>query len=187
MKFLASLILISLVFFTGTAVAQGVVTDPVASEVLRQIFDAITKGQWWVAAAAGVIGAVALARHYMPVSWKTGAKGDVVGVTSAFVFAFAGAVATWGVAPGADMNFGVIKTATLVGIVAAGGFNILHKLIGALVAWKRTPTWLVPALKIVAAFIGSNAVKKAEAAGDAAVAAAPAPGMTGGGVMREVD
>ena len=187
MKFFATLVLITLVFFTGTAVAAGVVADPVASEVLRQIFDAITKGQWWVAAAAGVIGAVALARHYMPETWKTGAKGDVIAIASAFIFAFAGAVATWGVAPGATMNFGVIKTATLVGVAAAGGFNILHKLIGALLVWKRTPAWLKFILAAVAKIIGSGAVAKAEAAGDKAVVAAPAPGMAGGGAMREVE
>ena len=58
MKFFASLILIFLVGFTGTALASDVVADPVASEVLRQIFEAVAKGQWWVAAAAAVVGVV---------------------------------------------------------------------------------------------------------------------------------
>lgn len=187
MKFIASLILIFLAGFTGTAVAADLAADPSTSEVLRQIFDAVAHGQWWAAAAAGVIGVCALVRHYMPAAWKAGTKGDVIGVALAFATAFAGAIATWAVSPGAVMSLAVIATATKVGAVAIGGFTVIHKVIGWLVAWDRLPAPVVAVLKVIAALIGSSAVKKAEAAGRAAVAASPAAGMTGAGKIREVE
>lgn len=186
MKFVASLILIFLGVFTGTAIAADVAASPDATELLRQILDAVATGRWWAAGSAAVIGLIAVARHYMPESWKTGYKGDVVGIASAFALAFAGAIAAWAAVPGVTMSFAVAATATKVAIVAAGGFNILHKLIGALVAWGKLPAWATSILKVVAALIGSSAVKKAEAAGSAAVAAAPAPGLDPA-AMKEID
>ena len=184
MKFIASLILIFLGGFTGTALAADIANDPATSEALRQIFDAVVHGQWWAAAAASVIGVCAAIRRYMPESWKAGAKGDMTGVALAFATAFAGAIATWAVAPGAAMSLAVLLTATKVGAVAIGGFTILHKVIGWLVAWDKLPVPVAAILKIIAALIGSSAVKRAEAAGRAAVAASPAPGM---GAPREVE
>lgn len=188
MKVIASIILLVLACFTGTALAAGVATaDPDTSEVLRQIFDAVVHGQWWIAASAAVIGLCGLARKYMPESWKAGAKGDVVGIVTTFGIATAGAVITTLAAPGAAMSFAVIATAAKIGAVAIGGWNILHKVIGWLVAWNKLPGWAKSILNIVASFIGSSAVKKAEEAGDKAVAANPPPGMNAGGTPREVE
>lgn len=180
-------ILIVLGFFTGTAFAADVATDPNTSEVLRQIFDAVVHGQWWLAASAAVVGLCALARKYMPESWKTGVKGDVVGIATTFAIAVAGAVSTTLAAPGVAMSIAVLATAAKIGIVAIGGWNILHKVIGWLAGWSKLPAWVKPILSIIASFIGSSAVKKAEEAGNAAVAANPAPGMVGGGTVREVE
>lgn len=185
MKSIMSFVLVFLGFFTGTAVAADAVAEPSASEALQQIFNAVMHGQWWVAASASVIGACALARRYMPESWKAGTKGDIIGVSLAFVMAFAGAISTWAVAPGAVMSFAVIATASKVGAVAIGGFTIIHKVVGWLVAWGKMPMWATSILSIIATLIGSNAVKKAEAAGDAAVAANPAPGMNNA-EMKEI-
>lgn len=184
MKFIASLILIFLGGFTGTALAADIASDPSTSEALRQIFEAVAHGQWWAAAAASVIGVCAAIRHYMPESWKAGTKGDMAGVALAFATAFAGAVTTWAVAPGAVMSLAVLLTATKVGAVAIGGFTVIHKVIGWLIAWDKLPVPAVAVLKILASLIGSSAVKKAEAAGRAAVVANPAPGM---GAPREVE
>lgn len=186
MKLIASLILIFLGCFTGTALAADLAADPAASEVLRQIFDAVVKGQWWAVAAASVVGVCALVRWRMPDAWKTGTKGDIIGVALAFTMAFAGAVATWAAAPGAAMNLDVVVASAKIGAVAIGGYTILHKVIGWLAAWDGLPVWATSVLGILAMVIGSNAVKKAEEAGDAAVAAVPAPGMSPGG-MNEVE
>ncbi len=184
---IAIAILVFLAAFTGTAFAADVVTDPDTSEVLRQIFDAVVHGQWWVAASAVVIGLCGLARKYMPESWKTGAKGDVVGIATTFGIATAGAVITTLAAPGAAMSIAVIATAAKIGAVAIGGWNVLHKVIGWLVAWDKMPAWAKSILGLVASLIGSSAVKKAEEAGSTAVAANPAPGMSAGGTPREVE
>lgn len=186
MKFAASLVIIFIGFFTGTALASGVIEDPLASEVLRQILDAIVNGQWWAAAAGAVIGACALVRWRMPESWKAGTRGDIVGVATAFLMAFAGAVGTWAVTPDAVMSLGVVTAAGKIGIAAIGGYTVLHKAIGWLTAWSGLPPWARTVLNVLAMLIGSSAVKKAEAAGDAAAAANPAPGMDAAGV-REVE
>jgi hypothetical protein len=186
-KFIASLILLCLVGFTGTALAADIAADPVTSEVLRQIFDAVMRGQWWAAAAASVIGVCALVRHYMPASWKDGARGDVVGTATAFVISFAGAILTWAVAPDATMSSAVAIAALKIGFAAVGGYTVAHKVIGWLVAWGKLPAWATTVLGLIATVIGSSAVKKAEAAGAAAVAAAPAAGMAGAGTIREID
>lgn len=180
-------ILIFLGAFTGTALAADVATDPATSDVIRQIFDAVVHGQWWIAASAAVIGVCGLARKHMPDSWKDGAKGDIVGVATTFGIAAAGAVITTLAAPGVGMSLAVAVAAAKVGVGAIGIWNVLHKVIGWLMGWSKLPGWAKSILSVVASFIGSSAVKKAEEAGDKAVAANPAPGMSAGGKPREVE
>lgn len=187
MKFLASLVLLVLAAFTGTALAASAATDPTMSDLVKQVFDAVVHGQWWIAASAGVVLAVALGRKYMPDSWKAGVKGDIIGTATAFAVAFAGAIATTFAAPGAVMSFAVALTALKVGAAAIGGFTIINNVVKWLAAWGKLPAWAMTILNVVAMVIGSSAVKKAEAAGDAAVAATPGAGMSAGGAPREVE
>ena len=178
--------LIALMVFTGTALAQNA-ADPALSDVAKQIFDAVMHGQWWAAAAAGVIMLCAVARKYMPAAWKEGTKGDIVGTVTAFLMAFAGALGTWAVAPGAVMSGAVLLTALMVGVAAIGVYTIVHKVAEWLVAWGKLPAWAVSLLKMVAFIVGSDAVAKAKAGGDAAVVANPAPGMAGTDGVIEVE
>ena len=189
MRFTALLILIFLGAFTGTALAADAVSasDPSLTDVMKSIFDAVMHGQWWAAASLGVILACAAARKYMPAAWKTGTKGDIVGTAMAFLMAFAGAIATWAMAPGAAMSIGVILTAGKIGIAAVGGYTLVHKVASWLVAWGKLPAWAVSALKLATMIVGSNAVKKAEAAGDAAVIAEPPKGVAGDEKIIEVE
>ena len=182
---LLGLIFIFLGFFTGTALAADA-ADPSAYDAAKAIFDAVMHSQWWAAAALSVVLACALARKYMPASWKDGVKGDILGTSMAFVMAFAGAIATWAIAPGAVMSAGVLFTALKIGAAAIGGYTIVHKVVGWLAAWGKLPPWLMPILKLLATLVGSNAVAKAEAAGEAAVAADPAKGMAGDDKIVEV-
>ncbi len=190
MRFAAILTLIFLGAFTGTALAADAVaaSDPSLSETARSIFDAVMHGQWWAAAALGVIFACAAARRYvLPASWKVGTKGDVVGTAAAFVMAFAGAIATWAMAPGAVMTMAVILTALKIGATAVGGYTVVHKLASWLLATGKMPSWAAAGLRMIAMLVGSSAAAKAAAAGDAAVAASPPKGMAGDDKIVEVE
>lgn len=189
MRFFALLTLIFLGAFTGTALAAQAAAPDGGSllDLTRPLFDAVVHGQWWAAAAAAVVMSCALARKYMPASWTSGIKGDIVGTATAFVMAFAAAIGTWAIAPGAVMTFAVITTALKVGVAAIGGYNILHKLATWAVASGKLPAWALPIVSLLASMIGSNAVAKAQAAGDKAVAADPPKGMAGGDKVIEVE
>ena len=186
MKEKVILILLTLFGFTGMAFAAGgpPTDDGSWLELARPVFDAVVHGQWWLAASAGVVLACALARKYMPASWKTGVKGDLIGTGLAFVMAFFGAIATWAAAPGATMSGAVFMTAFKVGAVAIGGYTILHKFATAFAGTKwfkeHAPAWLVMFVTYGLKLIGSNAIEKAEAAGQAAVEAKPSTGAAPG-------
>lgn len=189
MRFTILLILIFIGAFTGTAVAADAAAayDPSLSETAKAIFDAVMKGQWWVAASYGVILSVIGVRKLMPAAWKEGVRGDVVGTAAVFVLAFAGAVATVMLAPGATMTGAVALTALKIGVTAIGGYTVLHKIVGWMTAWGKLPAWAMSALRLVAMMIGSNAIKKAEAAGTAAVIANPPTGVAGSNEVKEVE
>lgn len=188
MKFTALLIVMFLAAFTGTALAaEAVPQDASLFDLAKPIFDAVMHSQWWAAAAMAVILMCAVARKYMPASWTEGTKGDIIGTAMAFTMAFAGAIATWAVAPGAAMSLGVVATAGKIGLAAVGGFTIVHKVAGWLVAWGKLPPWAVAVLKMATMLVGSNAIKKAEAAGEAAVVADPPKGVAGDAPIIEVE
>lgn len=193
MRFFALLILVTLFGFTGTALAAeaaNAAVDPSVFDGAKAVFDAVMHGQWWAAAALSVVLLMAAARKYMPASWKEGTKGDIVGVASTFLMAFAGAVATWAVAQpaGAALTGAVALTALKIGFAAIGGYTIVHKLAGWLSAWGALPAWAGPILKLLAMVVGSNAViKKAETAGDKAVEAKPPSGMAGDRKIVEIE
>lgn len=189
MRFTAFCILFMLAGFTSTALAADVAAtyDPSLSETAKAIFDAVMGSQWWVAASYGVILAVVAARKFMPASWKEGVKGDVVGTALVFVLALAGSVATVMAAPGAAMTTGVALTAMKIGAAAIGGYTVVHKVVGWLAAWGKLPAPAMAVLRLLAMMVGSGAVRKAEAAGTAAVVAKPPTGMTGDGKIVEIE
>lgn len=189
MRFTALLILIFLAAFTGTALAADAIaaTDPSYSELAKAIFDAVMHSQWWAAAATGVVLACALARKYMPAGWKTGTKGDIIGIATTFLMAFAGSLGMVLAAPGAAMTGGVALTALKIGAAAIGGYTIIHKVVGWLTAWGKLPPWLMMVLAVLGKLVGSDAAQKAQAAGDAAIAADPPKGMAGDDKIVEVE
>lgn len=192
MRFTALLVVIFLAAFTGTALATEAVSaaaDPPLFEAAKAVFDAVVSGQWWAAAALAVVLLVAGVRKYMPASWKAGAKGDLIGVGTAALMSFASAIAVWALAQpaGAVMSTGVILTALKVAGTAIGGYTAIHKIAQILVAWGKLPAWALALVKLLTALVGSNAIKKAEAAGDKAVAEAPPKGMPGDERVIEVE
>jgi hypothetical protein len=189
MRFTAFLILVLIGAFTGTAIAAEAATtlDPSLVDITRQVFDAVMHSQWWVAASLGVVMICAGVRKYLPAAWKTGTKGDIVGTATTFVMAFAGAIGTWAVAPGAAMTGAVALTALKIGAAAIGGYTAVHKIATWLLAWGKLPPWAVSILRMATLIIGSNAVAKAQAAGAAAVAASPVTGMAGSAKITEIE
>lgn len=186
MRFTIVLVLLVLGGFTGTALAANAASDPSTTEIAKTVLDAVMHSNWWAAAAYGVILAVMAVRYFLPAAWKTGTKGDIVGTALAFVLAFAGAVGTVVIAPGAVMTAGVALTALKVGVAAIGVYNIVHKVAGWLLEWEALPSFLRPVLTVLTSLVGSNAVAKAEAAGAAAVQANPPTGLAGDATIREV-
>ncbi len=173
--------------FVGTAFAAGAVKPEDGSllDLAKPILEAIKNGNGWLAAALAVVFVLAAAKRYTPATWKLGRffHSDVGGMLSAFVFSFAGAIATTTasfVAGGPGMTTAIMLAALKVGTFAIGGFVAIHKLATWFVgtAWfqNHAPGWLKSGVGLLLALIGSNAVEKAEAAGAAAVEANPAPG-----------
>ncbi len=175
-----------MVCFVATAFAAGAVNpaDESIGELARQMIEAIKDGKGWLAASLGVILLLGLAKKYVPASWKLGAfmKSDAGGMISAFVLAFAGAIATAAVSftDGSGMTYAIAAAAAKVGLGAIGGFVVVTKLAAWFVgtAWfqSKAPAWLKAGLAFVLGIIGSSAAEKAKKAGDAAVAANPPQG-----------
>lgn len=186
-KTFATLILLTLFGFTATAFAAGPSAPDSESllDLARPVFDAVMHGNYWAAASLGVVLSLSFARRYMPASWKDGIKGDIIGTAFAFGFAAFGAVANAALAVGfAGMTTALALTALKIGVVAIGGYSVIHKFAtwAASTNWfkQHAPTWLVSLTSLVLTLIGSNAIAKAEAAGQAAVDASPSPGAAPG-------
>lgn len=175
--------------FTATAFAADAVT-PVNGSLMdyaKPIFDAVMHGQLWLGASLAVVLLCAAARKYMPAKWTEGTRGDITGVGLAFLMAFASALAAALATPGAAVSLALMATAGKVGLGAIGGWTILHKVLGWLADWKAMPSWLRALLALVGSVIGSDAITKAQAAGDAAVKASPATGLADGAVVKEIE
>lgn len=178
-----STLAVAFLSFGATSAAATAVAPDDGSllDLARPVLDAVTHGNYWLAAALAVVVIVAAVRKHLPDAW--GGKllrSDVGGVASAFAVAFAGALATT-IAAGSAMSGGIALAALKVALGAAGGFAALHKLASALVAtgWyqAKAPAWLKSVVALLLSLIGSSAIKKADAAGDAAVKASPAQGV----------
>lgn len=190
-KYLDSIVLafLCVVAFAGTALAAGAIAPDDASllDLARPVFDAIVHGQWWVAAASALILVVAAARKYAPTegrfAWMGRALASTPGVmATTFVLSFAGATATALLALGASgaMSWPLAKTALLVAVTAIGAWRALHSLATWAVATEfyksKVPAWAQSLVAALLALIGSNAIAKANAAGQKAVDAKPATG-----------
>ncbi len=186
--FAATFALIATFFMTTIAFAAGSAVSPDDAspfELAKPVLEAVKDGKGWLAAALGVVFALAMTRRYVPKDSRVGrfVWSDVGGMLSAFLFAFAGALATSAASfgtGGSGMSLGVALAALKVGTFAIGGFIALHKLATWFTATKwyqdKAPAWLKLGVAFALAFVGSTAVAKAEKAGADAVAAAPPKG-----------
>ncbi len=181
--------LVTLLSFGAVAHAQTVVAAPDGSilDLARPVFDAFSGGHYAYAAALLVILGVALVKRYLGdrYAWL---HSDVGGTAMALIVASATAMAAALAAPGAVVTFGLLKTALLVGVGAAGGFAVLKALVIEPILKPlaaKAPAWMQPLFAVLfwvfdktPAAQAAAETAKAEAAGTAAVAAAPGAGVT---------
>ncbi len=181
------LALVALITFTATAFAAGAASGDDGSllDLLRPVFDAITHGQYYLGAALALVFLCTLARRYGAKRFPFLAT-DAGSAALVLVGAFGGALATGLAAVGTNaLTFALALAAGKVALAAAGGYSLIKKLVvDPLLAsqWyaNRAPAWLKAILAVVLwAFTKPDAVKSAEAAGAAAVAASPGAGLDG--------
>lgn len=162
--------------------------DPNASssfDAAKTIFDAFSGGHYAYAAALGLILGVALIKRYLgpKISWL---HSDVGGTSLTLAGAFATAMAAGLAAPTATITWGLMKTALMVGVGAAGGYTVLKKLIVEPLLkplQAKLPAWAQPIFSIVLWIFDKPDQAAAEeaaatSAGNAAVAANPGQGVT---------
>jgi hypothetical protein len=189
----------ALAAFAGTHLAAHHLAGDVAGatssdsssflDLLKPVYDAVTGGRYALAGALGIIALVALGKRYLGDSWKNSAgvgflHTDLGGTLSALVAAVGTALAAALGAPGAHISFGMVESALLVGVGAAGGFAVLKNLlfeplIAPLEKWATAKwAWTAPIFRVITwIFDKPDPVAQAETAGNAAVAANPAPGV----------
>lgn len=180
-----SLCLIMLFAFATTAFAAGAVAPDDGSllDLARPVYDAIMGGHYIAAAAFALVLAVALVRRYAPDKSKvqTFVHSDAGAAVTTLLMAFGGAMAT-ATLGGAAWHWAMLWTSATVAFAAAGSYAIIKKLVieplQASAWYAKAPAWLKAALQVVFwLFDKPDAVKAAEAAGDAAVAAKPGQGL----------
>lgn len=176
-----ALVATALLAFTATAGAAGAVAPEDGSwlDLARPVLDAVLGGHWFLAAALALVLTVGLASKYGAKRFPVLATGPGKALL-VLVGAFGGALATAATAATAP-SLALMWTAAKVAFFAAGGYSLVSSLVGPLVT--KAPAWLRPFLDMVLWFFNRKptaaAVAKAEAAGNAAVAAKPSTGVAG--------
>lgn len=169
---------VTVAFAAGETTAQAAETPMV--DMLRPILDAARGGQGMLAACLTLVLAVALAKRYGAARFPV-LHTDIGGAALTLLGSFGGALATTLMA-GAAPSLGLAASALGVAFAAAGGYSMAKRLLvptlRALQA--KLPASMRPLLGLVLwVFDKPSPVAKAEAAGAAAVAAHPAPGIEG--------
>lgn len=180
-------LIVALISFAGTGVAFAATEDGGLLDLARPVFDAVMGGNYAYAAALALVFAVALARRYGSKRWPW-LGGDVGGSLLVLLGSFGGAVAT-AVAGGAGLSLTVVWMACKVAAGASGGYTLIKRLAVPLLRSiiQKLPKLAQKPFGLILWMFEGSAVAKAEKAGDAAVAANPASGVTGlTGTPRDV-
>lgn len=174
-----------LMAFTATAFASGVATGDEFNllDMARPILDAAMAGHYLAAFAFALVLSMAALKKYAPEKYgiKTFVRSDVGGVMTTFGMSFFGAIATATLATKgfAGLSLGLMKMAGGIGFLAIGGYVGIKKLVVPLLKkyQSKFPAWTAPGFVLVYfLFDRPDPIAKAESAGEAAVAATPAPG-----------
>lgn len=180
-----SLIGLFLLVFTATAFAQGSLAGADVSilDLAKPVYEAVMSGDWWIATSFGLVLMVAAFKRYAPGKAGELANTDLGGALLVLVGAFGGALGTGLLASGTDVLTLALVTASFkIAFSAAGGYALVKKLLVPVVEKiaLKAPAWAQPLFAMLLwAFAKPEpvAIVDAEKAGQAAVDAAPAPGI----------
>ncbi len=170
---------------TSFAAGQAVPEDGSLADLLKPVWDAASGGHWWLAASLALVLAVALLKKYAPEGRARDFVNSNLGASiMLLVGSFGGALATNLAMAGTDaISLALVIPSLKVAFTAAGGYALVKNLVvDPLVGseWYKTkaPAWLKAVLGVVTwMFVkSSKTIAKAEAKGDAAVAANPSAG-----------
>lgn len=171
--------------FAGVSHAAGAAApeDGNLLDLAKPVFDAVMHGQGWLAAALALVLVVAGARRYLPkwfpskFSWMSSGAGTTL---TTFLLSIGGALST-AFAAGAGPSFALFKTASMVALAAAGGYEALKYLVAPILRKLRdkAPAWARPVIDMLLwVFDRPDPIAEAEAAGEEAVKKNPAPGVS---------
>lgn len=181
LRFGAGAVLAFLLAFTTMAFAATAVEPSNGSllDYLKPVYDAFVHGHYMLAGMAALVFAVAVIKRYAPGVVGRWANRDP-GSSVLVLLASFGTAMTASLAGGAGVTWVMLKAAAMIAAGAAGGYSLIKKVIiepflRPLAA--RAPAWAQPIFALVFwIFDKPSPVEVAEAAGDAAVEAKPAPG-----------
>ncbi len=178
--------LLGFLSFAATASAAGAVVPEDGSllDLARPIVDAAMAGHYLAALAFALVLSVAAFKRYAPGKLGEFARTDFGGALTTFTMSFATAI---GLATAAykgfeGWSFGLLKTASIVGFLAIGGYVGVKRLLVPVLKKLalKAPAWTQPFFTIFFfVFDKPDPITDAEKAGAAAVAAKPATGTDG--------
>lgn len=178
---LLSLLVLLLMFGVAAAGVGAVAPDESLIALAKPVIDALLSGNPGLAAALALVLAAAVARRYGSKRFPFLAT-DAGGALLVLVGSFGGAAAT-ALTGGAAVSLGLAWKALLVAFAASGGYATVKRLLVTPLLrplYEKAPAWLKPVLALVLwVFDQPDPVSKAEAAGNAAVAAKPPTGAAG--------
>lgn len=167
--------------FTATAFAAGAVTgsEPALIDLARPVLEAVMHGSYAYAAVLALVFAVTLLRRYGSIHWEW-VESDAGGALLALLTSLAGALAT-AAAAGAAPSWALVWTSVQVAAGASGVYVLAKHLLAAPLRWlrDRLPARLRFLVDALLWLFSSSSEAKAAAAGEAAVAANPGPGLAG--------
>lgn len=132
-KIWSLMLLAFLLSFTGAAFAADSVTpsDGTLLDLAQPIYAAFAGGHYALCACLAVVVLVGVLKRYSPLGPKATAwlHSDMGGVLAALVTSTATACAAALAAPGAHLTLGLLETALLIGVGAAGGYAALKNVV----------------------------------------------------------
>ncbi len=166
----------TIISFFGVSVAMA--QQESIADLAKPVLDAVMSGQYAFAAALALVFAVALVRRYGGSRWPLLASKKAAPYM-VLVGSFGAALAT-ALSAGASLSWLMAWSALTVAAGAGYGYALIKPIFAAL--QKRAPAWMSPVFTALGWVFDARdkaaqaRVAKAEAAGEAAVAAAPSKG-----------